>query len=129
MFKLDLEKAEEPEVKLPTSVGYRKRREFQKTIYSASLATLKLLILWITTKWKILKQMRIPDHLTYLLRNLYGGQEATVRTGHGTTDWFQIGKVVCQGCILSHCLFNLYAEYIMRDSWLDEVQAGIKIVR
>ena len=77
--------------------------------------------------WKILKEMRIPDHLTYLLRNLYAGQEVTVRTGHGTTDWFQIGKGVCQGCILSPCLLNLYAEYIMRNDGLDEAQAGIKI--
>ena len=77
--------------------------------------------------WKILKQMGIPDYLTYLLRNLYTGQEATVRTGHGTTDWFQIGKGVCQGCILSPCLFNLYAEYIMQNARLDEAQAGIKI--
>ena len=77
--------------------------------------------------WKILKQMGIPDHLTCLFRNLYAGQEATVRTGHGTTDWFQIGKGVFQGCILSPCLFNLYAEYIMRNSGLEEVQAGIKI--
>ena len=76
---------------------------------------------------EILKEMRIPDHLTYLLRNPYAGQEATVRTGHGTTDWFQIGKGVCQGCILSPCLFNLYAEYIMQNSRLDEAQAGIKI--
>ena len=73
--------------------------------------------------------MGIPDHLTYLLRNLYAGQEATVRTGHGTTDWFQIGKGVRQGCILSPCLFNLYAEYIMRNAGLDEAQAGIKIAR
>ena len=77
--------------------------------------------------WKILKEMGTPDHLTYLLRNLYAGQEATVRTGHGTTDWFQIGKGVCQGCILSPCLFNLYAEYIMRHAGLEEAQAGIKI--
>ena len=77
--------------------------------------------------WKILKEMGIPDHLTYLLRNLYAGQEATVRTGHGTTDWFQIGKGVGQGCILSPCLFNFYAEYIMRNAGLDEVQVGIKI--
>ena len=78
--------------------------------------------------WKILiKEMEIPDHLTCLLRNLYADQEATVRTGHGTRDWFQIGKGVCQGCILSPCLFNLYAEYIMRNAWLDEAQAGIKI--
>ena len=82
---------------------------------------------WITTNWKILKETGIPDNLTYLLRNLYAGQEATVRTGHGTTDWFQIGKGVCQGCILSPCLFNLYAEYIMRNTGLDEAQAGIKI--
>ena len=78
--------------------------------------------------WKILQEMGIPDHLTCLLRNLYAGQEATVRTGHGTTDWFQIGKSVHQGCILSLCLFNLYAEYILRNAGLDEAQAGIKIV-
>ena len=77
--------------------------------------------------WKILKEMEISDHLSCLLRNLYAGQEATVRTGHGTRDWFQIGKGVCQGCILSPCLFNLYAEYIMRNVSLDESQAGIKI--
>jgi len=77
--------------------------------------------------WKILKEMGIPDHLTCLLRNLYAGQEATVRTGYGTTDWFQIGKGVRQGCILSPCLFNLYAEYIVRNAGLDEAQAGIKI--
>ena len=80
-------------------------------------------------QWKILKEMGIPDHLTCLLRNLYAGQEATVRTGHGTTDWFQIGKGVHQGCILSPCLFNLYAEYIMRNTGLDEAQAGIKTAR
>ena len=79
--------------------------------------------------WKILKEMGIPDHLTCLLRSLYAGQEATVRTGHGTTDWFQIGKGVHQGCILSLCLLNLYAEYIMRNAGLDEAQAGIKIAR
>ena len=77
--------------------------------------------------WKILEDMGIPDHLTYILRNLYAGQEATVRTGHGTTDWFQIGKGVRQGCILSPCLFNFYAEYIMRNAGLEEAQAGIKI--
>ena len=77
--------------------------------------------------WKILKEIGIPDHLTCLLRNLYAGQEATVRTGYGTTDWFQIRKGVCQGCILTPCLFNLYAEYIMRNSGLDEAEAGIKI--
>ena len=78
--------------------------------------------------WKILKEMGIPDHLTCLLRNLQAGQEATVRTGHRTTDWFQIGKGVRQGCILSPCLFNLYAEYIMRNAWLEEAQAGIMTV-
>ena len=83
--------------------------------------------MWITTNWKIPKEMGIPDHLTYLLRNLYAGQEATVRTGHGTTDWFQIGKGVHPGCILSPYLFNLYAEYIMRKPGLVEAQAGIKI--
>ena len=79
--------------------------------------------------WKILQVMGIPDHLTHLRRNLYASQEATVRTGHGTTDWFQIGKGVCQGCILSPCLFNLYVEYIMWNAGLDEAQAGIKIAR
>ena len=88
---------------------------------------LKPLIVQITTNWKILQEMGIPDHLTCLLRNLYAGQEATVRTEYGTTDWFQIG--VRQGCILSPCLFNLYAEYIMRNAGLEEAQAGIKIAR
>ena len=87
------------------------------------------LTVWITTKQKILQDMGIADHLTRLLKNLYAGQEATVRTGHGTTDWFQIGKGICQVCILSLCLFNLYAEYIMRNARLDEAQAGIKIAR
>ena len=87
----------------------------------------KPLIVWITINWKIQKQMVIPDHLTCLLRNLYAGQEATVRTGHGTRDWFQIGKGVRQVCILSSCLFNLCAEYIMRNAGLDETQTGIKI--
>ena len=88
----------------------------------------KPLTVWITINCgKILKDMGIPDHLTYLLRNLYAGQEATVRTGHGTIDWFQIGKRVCQGCILSPCLFNFYAEYIMRNAGQEEAQAGIKI--
>ena len=89
----------------------------------------KLLTVWITTNWKILKEMGIPDHLTCLLRNLYAGKETTVRTGHGTTDWFQIRKGVHQGCILLPCLFNLYVEYIMRNALLDEPQAGIKMVR
>ena len=89
----------------------------------------KPLTVWTTANWKILKEMGIPDHLTCLLRNLYAGQEATVRTGHGTTDWFQIRKGVCQGCILSPYLFNLYVGYIMQNAWLDEAQAGIKIAR
>ena len=121
MFKLDLEKAEEPEIKLPTSAESLKKQEsYRKTSISVLLTMPKPLTLWITTNWKILKEMGIPDHLTCLLRNLYAGQEATVRTGHGTTDWFQIGKGVHQVCILSLCLFNLYAEYIMRNSGLDE---------
>ena len=128
MFKLDLEKAEEPEIKLPTTVGSQKKQESsRKTSTSASLAMLKPLTVWITINWKILKEMGIPDQLTCLLRNLYVGQEATVRTGCGTTVWFQIGKGVHQACILSPCLFNLYAEYIMRNARLDETQAGINI--
>ena len=128
MFKLVLEKAEEPEIKLPTSVGSQKKQESsRKTSTSASLTMPKPLTVWITTNWKILKEMGIPAHLTCLLRNLYAGQEATVRTGHGTTDWFQRGKGVRQGCILSPCLFHLYAEYIMRNAGLEETQAGIKI--
>ena len=128
MFKLDTEKAEEPEIKLLTSVGSSKKQESsRKTSISALLTMPKLLTVWITTNWKILKEMEISDHLTCLLRNLYAGQEATVRTGQGTTDWFQIGKEVRQGCTLSPCLFNLCAEYIMRNAGLDEAQAGIKI--
>ena len=104
-----------------------KTREFQKTSISALLTMPKPLTVWITTNWKILKEMEIPDHLTCLLRNLCAGQKATVRTGQGRTDWFQIGKGVRQGCILSPCLFNLYAENIMRNAGLEETQAGIKI--
>ena len=113
MFKLLLEKA----------------REFQKkNIYFCFLDYAKAFDCVDHNKlWKILRAMGIPDHLTCLLRNLYTGQEATVRTGHGTTEWIQIGKGVCQGCILSPCLFNLYAENIMRNSGLDEAEAGIKI--
>ena len=113
MFQLDLEKAEEPEIKLPTSIGSQKKQENSRKA-SAPLTMLKPFMVWITINCKILQEMGIPDHLTCLLRNLYADQEATVRTGHGTTDWFQIRKGVCQGCILSSCLFNLYAEYIMR---------------
>ena len=128
MFKLVLEKAEEPEIKLPIFTGSSKEQESsRKTSISALLTIPKPSTVWITINWKILKEMGIPDHLTCLLRNLYAGQEATVRTGHGTTDWFQIGKGVRQGCILSPCLFNLYAEYIMRNAGLEEAQAGIKI--
>ena len=130
MFKLDLEKAEEPEIKLPTSLESSKKQESSRKVSTSALLTLpKPLTVWITTNWEILQEMGIPDHLTCLLRNLYSGQEATVRTKHGTTDWVQIGKEVCQGCVLSPCLFNLYAEYIMRNAGLDEAQAGIKIAR
>ena len=102
MFKLDLEKAEEPEIKLPTSVGSLKKQESsRKTSISALLTMPKLLTMWITTNWKIQKEMGIPDHLTCLLRNLYACQEATVRTEHGTTDWFQIGKGVRQAVIVT----------------------------
>uniref|UniRef100_A0A8B9XJS7 RNA-directed DNA polymerase n=1 Tax=Bos mutus grunniens TaxID=30521 RepID=A0A8B9XJS7_BOSMU len=105
-----------------------KAREFQKNIYFCFIDYAKAFDCVDHNKlWKILKEMEIPDHLTCLLRNLYAGQEATIRTGHGTTDWFQIGKGVCQGCILSPCLFNFYAEYIMRNAGLEETQAGIKI--
>ena len=128
--KLDLEKAEEPKIKLPTSAGSSKKQEsYRKTSTFALLTMPKSLTVWITINWKILKEMGIPDHLTCLLRNLYAGQEAKVRTGHGTTDWFRIGKGVHQGCVLSPCLFNLYAEYIMRNTGLEEAQAGIKIAR
>ena len=107
MFKLVLEKAEEPEIKLPTSAGsWKKQQSSRKTSTSALLTMPKALTWWITKNWKILQEMGIPDHLTFLLRNLYAGQEATVRTGHGTIDWFQIGKGASQGCILSRCLFN-----------------------
>ena len=123
MFRLDLEKSEEPEIKLLTSIASWKRQESSRktstSVYCVDQNTL----------WKILKEMGIPDHLTYLLRNLYAGQEATVRTRLGTMDWFQIGKGVFQGCILSPCLFNLHAEYVMWNARLDEAQAGIKIAR
>ena len=130
LFKLDLEKAEEPEIKLPTSAGsWKKEKSSRKTSISALLTMPKPLAVWITTNWKILKEMGIPDHLTCLLKNLYAGQEATVRAGHGTTDWFQIGEGVRQGCKLSPCLFNFYAEYILRNAGLDEAHAEIKMAR
>ena len=107
-----------------------KAREFQKNIYFCFIDYAKAFDCVDHNKlWKILEEIGIPDHLTGLLRNLYAGQEVTVKTGHGTTDWFQIRKGVGQGCILSPCLFNLYAEYIMRNAGLDEAQVGIKIVR
>ena len=113
MFKLVLEKAKEPEIKLPTSAGSLKKQENSRKTSICFIDYDKAFDCVDHNKlWKILKEMGIPDHLTCLLRNLFVGQEATVRTGYGTTDWFQIGKGVCQGCILSPCLFNLYAEYI-----------------
>ena len=127
-FKLVLEKAEEPEIKLPTSAGSSKKQESQKIIYMCFIDYAKAFdCVDHNQLWKILKEMGIPDHLIFLLRNLYAGQEATVRSGHGTTNWFQIGKGVRQGCILSPCLFNFYAEYIMRNAGLEKAQAGIKI--
>ena len=129
MFSLALEKAEEPQIKLPTSAGsWKKQESSRKNIYFCFIDYAKAFDCVDHSKlWKILREMGIPDHLTGLLRNLYAGQEATVRTGHGTTDWFQIGKGVRQGCISSPCLFNSYAEYIMRSARLEEAQAGIKI--
>ena len=129
MFKMNLEKPEEAVIKLLMSIGpSKKQASSRKTSKSALLTMPKPLTVWTTTNYgKILKEMGIPDHLTCLLKNLYAGQEATVRTGHGTTDWFQIGKGICQGCILSPCLFNLYAEYIMRNAGLEEARARIKI--
>ena len=134
MFKLDLEKAEEPEIKFPTSPGSsKKKRRVQKNIYFCFIDYVKAFDCVVHKKlWKILQAMGIPDYPTCLLRNLYAGQEATVRTGRGKTDWFQIRKGVRQGkayCLdeLSPYLFNLYAEYIMRNARLEEAQAGIKI--
>ena len=123
MFKLDIEKAEEPEIKLPTSTGSSKKQESSRKTSTLFIDCTKAFDCVNHNKlWKILKERGLADHLTCLLRNLYAGEEAT---GHGTTDWFQIRKGVRQGCILSPCLFNLYAEYIMQNASLDE--AGIKI--
>ena len=128
MFKLVLEKAEKPEINIHWII--EKAREFQKNIYFCFIDYAKPFdYVDHNELWKILKQIGTPDHLTCLLRNLYAGQEATVRTGHGTTDWFQIGKGVHQVWILSPCLFNFYTEYIMRNSGLEEAQAGISIAR
>ena len=130
MFKPDFKQTEEPEIKLPISTGSLKKRESSRKMSTSALLTMpKPLTVWITTNWKTLKETGIPDHLTCLLRNLYAGKEATVRTGHGKTDWFQIEKGACQGCIFSPCLFSFYAEYIMWNARLDEAQAGIKIAR
>ena len=130
MFKLVLEKVEAPEIKLLTYTGSLKKKESsRKTSISALLTMSKPLTVWLNKLWKILKEMGIPDNLTCLLRHLYAGQEATVRTGHGTTEWFQRGKGVCQDCILSPYLFSLYAEFIMRNGGLDEAQAEIKTAR
>ena len=121
MFNLDSKKAEEPEIKFSTSSGSSKNPEFQENTYFCFIDYAKAFNCVNHNKlWKILQEMGISDHLTCLLRNLYAGQEAIVRTGHGTTDRFQIGKGVHQGCILSSCLFNFYAEYIMSNARLDE---------
>src|SRR5574340_809861 len=129
MFKLDLEKTEEPEIKLPTSIGsWKKQESSRKTSTSALLTTLKSLTVWITTNCGNSSRdgnTRPPDLPPE--KHLYAGQEATVRSRHRATDWFQIRKGVRQGCMLSPCLFNLYTEYIMRNTGLDEAQAGIKI--
>ena len=123
MFKLVLEKAKETDQIANICWIIEKARDFQKNIYFCFIDYAKAFDCVDHNKlWKILQEMGIPDHLTCHLRNLYAGQEATVRTGHGTTDWFQIGKGVYQGCILSPCLFNLYAEYIMRNAGLEEAQ-------
>ena len=128
MFKLDLEKVEEPEVKLLTSVGTSKKQKCSRKISTSALLTMpKPLTVWTTTNSGKFLEMQVPDNLTCLLRNLYAGKEATFRTGHGTTDWSQIGKGVRQGSVLSLCLFNLSAEYIMRNAGLEEAQAGINI--
>ena len=130
MFRLVLEKAEEPEIKLAASAGsWEKQGSSRKTSISALLTMPKPLTVWITKTVENSSKDENTRYLTCLLRNLYAGQEATVRTGHGTIDWLQIGKGVCQGCILSPCLFNLYAEYIMRNAGLEEAEAGIKIAR
>ena len=131
MLKLVLEKAEEPELKLPTSPGSSKKLESSiKNIYFCFIDYAKAFNSVDHNKlWKILKEMGIQDQLTCLLRNSYAGQQATVRTGHEMTDWFQIGKGVHQGCIWLPCLFKLNAEYIIRNAGLEEAQAGIKIAR
>jgi len=128
MLKLDLNKAEETEIKLKMSTGSSKKQKNKKKICFVDY-TKAFDCVYHNKLWKMLKEMGLPDHLTCLLRNLYASQEATVRTRHETTDWFLIGKGVCWGCILSPCLLNLYTEYIMWNARLDEAQAEIKIVR
>ena len=128
MFKLVLEKQRNQRPNCQHPLDHQKSKRVQKNSYFCFIDYAKAFDCVDHKKlWKILKEMGIPDHLTCLLRNLCAGQEATVRTGHETTDWYQIGKGVCQGCILSLCLFNFYAEYLMGNAWLDEAQAGIKI--
>ena len=126
IFKLVLEKAEEPEIKLPISIGSSKKWEFQKNTDFCFIGYTKVFVS-ITAKWQILQKMGIPDHLTCFLRNLYAEEEAMVRTGRATTEWFKSGKEVRQGCLLSLSLFNLYAEWIIQNAGLDDSQAGIKI--
>ena len=130
VYKLDFKKAEEPEIKFPTSICWiiEKAREFQKNIYFCFIDYTNTFNCVDHNKpWKILQEMGIPDHLTCLLKNLYADQEAIVRSGHGIANWFQIGKRVCQGCLSSPCLFNLYAVYIIQNGGLDEAQAEVKI--
>ena len=128
MFKLDLEKAEEPEIKCKHTLDHQKSKRVPENLYICFVDYVTDFDCGDHNKlWKILKEMGIPDHLTCPLRNLYASQEETVRIGHGMTEWFQIRKGVRQSCILSPCLFNFYAEYIMRNARLDEAQAGIKI--
>ena len=128
MFELDLGKAEEEEIKLPAPVGSQKKQDSsRKTSISVSLTVLKHLTVWITTNCEKFLEIGVPDQFTCFLRHKYACQGATVRPEHGTANWFQIGKRVRHDCILSPCLFNLYAEYIMRNAGLDETQAGIKI--
>ena len=130
MYKLDLEKAEEPDIKMSASAGSQKKQGNSKKIYFCFIDYTNTFDCVDHNKlWEILQEMGIPDHLTCLLRNLYAGQEGTVRNRHRTKDWFKIGKGVCQGCTLSLCLFSFYAEYIIRNARLDEAQAGIKIAR
>ena len=128
MYKLGFKEAQEPEIKLPTSVASSKNQESSIYFYFCFIDYAKAFDCVDHNKlWKTLQEMEIPDHLTYLLWNLYADQQATIRTRHGTMDWFKIEKGVHQGCILSPCLFNLYSEYIMWNAGLEEAQAGIKI--